>query len=78
MSKQDKLIQKILEEKTITYQEAEKILLFLGYIMRTPRSGSSHVSFTKDENQRTVTLVKTQNPVKRYLIKQIKEILQNG
>lgn len=77
MSKKDKLIQKILDEKDITYQECEKVLISLGYKIRTPRSGGSHVSFTKDDDERAITLVKTQNPVKKYLIKQVKEAIQN-
>ena len=60
MGQFEKLIQKVLDEKDITYSEAEKILLALGYIARTPRGGSSHITFTKSPNQ-IITLVKTQN-----------------
>ena len=56
MSQFDKLIQKVFDEKDITYQEAEKILISLGYVARTPRSGSSHITFTKSPNQ-IITLV---------------------
>ena len=76
MSRKDKLIQKILEEKELTYNEAEKVLLDLGYVKRTPASGSSHVTFTKDKFN-IITLVKTQSPLKKYAIKLIKEAIQN-
>ena len=74
MSQFDKLIQKVFDEKDITYQEAEKILITLGYVARTPRSGSSHITFTKSPNQ-IITLVKTQKPLKKYLIRLIKEAI---
>ena len=74
MSQFDKLIQKVFDEKDITYQEAEKILIILGYVARTPRSGSSHITFTKSPNQ-IITLVKTQKPLKKYLIRLIKEAI---
>ncbi len=74
MSQFDKLIQKVFDEKDITYQEAEKILISLGYVARTPRSGSSHITFTKSPNQ-IITLVKTQKPLKKYLIRLIKEAI---
>ena len=77
MSKRDKLIAKILDEKEITYSEAEKILISLGYVAVAPQGGSSHITFRKSGTEK-ITLVKTQNPVKKYLIKQIKEIIQNG
>ena len=76
MTKYDKLIKKILDEKDITYEEAKKVLISLGYIQRTPRGGSSHVTFTKD-TIKAITLVKTQNPLKRYLVKKVKEAIQN-
>ena len=74
MGQFEKLIQKVLDEKDITYSEAEKILLALGYIARTPRGGSSHITFTKSPNQ-IITLVKTQKPLKKYLIRLIKEAI---
>lgn len=76
MSQFDKLIQKIIEEKDITYLEAEKVLISLGYIARSPKGGSSHITFTKSPNQ-IITLVKTQKPLKKYLIRLIKEAILN-
>lgn len=74
MSQFDKLIQSVLDEKSITYQEAEKILLYLGYTARAPKTGSSHITFTKSPNQ-IITLVRTQKPLKKYLIRLIKEAI---
>lgn len=76
MSKWDKLIKKILEDKDVTYKEAEKALISLGYIPVSPSSGSSHITFRKNNTEK-ITLVKTQNPVKKYLIKLIKEAILN-
>ena len=76
MSKQEKLIKKILEEKAITFEEAQKVLVSFGYIQRTPKGGSSHVTFTKSPNK-IITLVKTQKPLKPYAIKLIKEAILN-
>jgi len=76
MSKRDKLIQKILDGKPVTYAEAENILIYFGYNPRPPRSGSSHVTFEKSETK-GITLVRTQNPLKPYLMKELKEAIQN-
>lgn len=75
MTKRDKFIQKILAGKRISYPDAEKILISLGYIPKVPSGGSSHVTFRKD-NCEQITLVKTQNPLKDYLMKQIREVLE--
>lgn len=76
MTKRDKLIVKILEEKEITYSEAEKVLISLGYVPVAPQGGSSHITFRKSGTEK-ITLVRTQNPLKKYLIRQLKEII-NG
>ena len=76
MTKFDKLIQKILNEKDVTFEEGRKVLLSLGYTERTPRGGSSHVTFTKAPNS-AITLVKTQKPLKPYLVKLIKGAIIN-
>jgi predicted RNA binding protein YcfA (HicA-like mRNA interferase family) len=54
----------------VSYKEAEKVLLSLGYDNQYPNGGSSHVSFRK-KNRQTITLVCTKEPVKRYLIEKI-------
>jgi hypothetical protein len=75
MTKRDKLIQKILDGKGISYHDAEKILISLNYIPKMPSGGSSHVTFRKNDREQ-ITLVKTQNPLKDYLMKQIREVLE--
>jgi predicted RNA binding protein YcfA (HicA-like mRNA interferase family) len=58
----------------VSYKDAEKVLLSLGYDNRYPNGGSSHVSFRK-ENRTTITLVCTQDPVKRYLLEKIQNAI---
>jgi predicted RNA binding protein YcfA (HicA-like mRNA interferase family) len=74
MSKRDKLIQKIMKFGEISCQEAEKVLLSLGYDNKYPNGGSSHVTFRKD-NSPNITLVATQKPLKRYLIEKIQNAI---
>ena len=76
MSKWQKLLDKILQEKDITFEEARTALLNLGFAERTPKGGSSHVTYTKAPNS-IITLVKTQKPLKKYLIKLLKEIIKD-
>lgn len=78
MTKKDKLIQKILNGKSvITIEEAEKILLFLGYDTEQPASGSSHITYRKYDCN-SVTLVLTQKELKDYLIKKLQEALRKA
>jgi predicted RNA binding protein YcfA (HicA-like mRNA interferase family) len=74
MGKRSKLIQKIMNFGDVSYKDAEKVLLSLGYDNRYPNGGSSHVSFRK-ENRTTITLVSTQDPVKRYLLEKIQNAI---
>ncbi|GBF23413.1 toxin-antitoxin system toxin component HicA family [Candidatus Gastranaerophilus sp. (ex Termes propinquus)] len=76
MSKRDKLIQKIMTGKNVSYTEASRVLIDLGYIPKQTSGGSSHITFRKNECEKIV-LIQTQNPVKPYIIKQIQEAL-NG
>jgi len=74
MSKRDKLIQKIMRSGEVTYKEAEKVLLSLGYDNRYPNGGSSHISFRK-KNHTTITLISTQEPIKQYLLEKIQNAI---
>ena len=58
----------------VSYKEAEKVLLSLGYDNRYPNNGSSHISFRK-ENRKTITLVSTQETVKQYLLEKIQNAI---
>ena len=49
MSKWDKLIQRIkLLDKNLRFEEIEKVLKYFGYMLKSPRGGSSHFTFRKD------------------------------
>lgn len=48
MSKWDKLIVRICNlSKDLRFDELKKVLESYGYVMNTPRSGSSHYTFRK-------------------------------
>jgi hypothetical protein len=72
VSKRDKLIQKILSNQTITFSEADKVLIILGYISECP--GSSHITYRKDANN-LITLV-IRKELKPYEVKKIQDILK--
>jgi len=74
MSERDKLIQKIMNFGAVSYKEAEKVLLSLGYDNKYPNSGSSHISFRKKDRV-TITLVCTKESIKRYLIEKIQNAI---
>ena len=77
MSKRDKLIQKILNEKSeITPDEAKKVLEQFGFVADGPAGGSSHLTFRKPNSQ-SVTIVLTQNPLKPYMVAKLQAVLKN-
>lgn len=69
----NKLIKKILETKTISFNEADKILKTFGYIPENP--GSSHVTYRKNA-QNLITIVKRKE-LKLYEVRKIQEALKN-
>ncbi|MCD7740293.1 MAG: type II toxin-antitoxin system HicA family toxin [Candidatus Gastranaerophilales bacterium] len=76
MSKREKLIKKILNGKSdISPDEAIKLLESFGFTGTSPKGGSSHLTFRK-QNAKSITIVLTQNPLKPYMIEKLKEILQ--
>lgn len=58
MTTKDKLIQRILDGKRVSYNDAEKILISLGYLLKMPSGGSSHVTSRKNSCGQ-ITFVKT-------------------
>ena len=75
MSKRDKLIQKIFNGNTdITPDEAIKLLRMMNF--HASSAGGSHLTFRKPNN-RSVTIVITQNPIKPYIIEKLQEVLKN-
>ena len=75
MSKKDKLNQKILEGRNISFEEADKVLIKAGFIADSPQSGSSHITYRK-QGKIQVTLVRNRKELKPYQIKMIQEAIQ--
>jgi predicted RNA binding protein YcfA (HicA-like mRNA interferase family) len=73
MSKYEKLIQKILNGKNITYQEAENILLNLGFQLKV--SGSHHI-FRKPGYIKTIS-IKRRKLLYDYQIDDLKKVLKD-
>ena len=73
MSKLQKLIEKILEGRTVSYDEAEKLLIQLGFKIRT--KGSHHVFF-KDNYLKNVS-IKRRSQLLTYQIRELKEVLRD-
>lgn len=71
MTVTDKLISKIFNNGQISYQDAEKILLNLGFQLKT--TGSHHI-FRKNGYQHNITL-KRRPQLLMYQLKQLKEVL---
>lgn len=67
--------QKIKNGRKISYSEAEKVLLRLGYTASAPKGGSSHISFRK-EGKRPITLVRNRKELKIYQMKMIQKALK--
>lgn len=73
MGKTEKLIQKIFAQQQVSYKEAEKILLELGYQLKI--SGSHHV-FRKN-GYKHVTL-KRRPQLLSYQLNDLKEVLKDN
>ena len=73
MSKIDKLISKILEGRTVSYNEAENLLKGLGFGLEV--SGSHHV-FRKKGYARNVS-IKYRHQLLPYQLRDLKEILRD-
>ena len=75
MSKFDKLIKEILSlSKDLRFSELKKVLEYYGYIMESPRSGSSHFTFRK-KGCNPITIPKHE-PIKRIYVQKVKEIVE--
>ena len=73
MSKFEKLIQKILNGTNISYQEAENILLSLGFQVKIR---GSHHNFRKPKYLRTIS-IKRRPQLLSYQIDDLKEVLKD-
>lgn len=73
MSKIEKLIQKIFDGRQISYDDAERVLLFLGFELDIC---SSHHIFRKKGYQKNIS-IKKRSQLKKYQIKDVQEALIN-
>lgn len=73
MSKLQKLIQKILEGRDVSYEEAENLLLKLGF--NVDIRGSHHI-FRKKGYLNNVSL-KRRSQLLPYQVNELKEVLRN-
>ena len=73
MSKLDKLIKKILNGKNVSYDDAENILITLGFQLKI--SGSHHI-FRKPQYQKTVS-IKIRPQLMPYQVNDLKEVLKD-
>ncbi len=72
MSKFQKLVEKVLEGRNVSYEDAEKILEHLGFKKRV--RGSHHV-FSKDNYIKNVS-IKKRSQLLSYQVNDLKEVLR--
>ena len=76
MSKWDKLIVRICNlSKDLRFDELKKVLEGYGYVMNTPRSGSSHYTFRKQGCQ-PITIPKHE-PIKKTYVEMVRQIVES-
>lgn len=73
VSKFEKLKLKIKNGQTVSYEEAEGLLLKLGFKMRSP--GSSHFIFWKEGYEKNIAL-KKRSQLLSYQIRLLEEVLK--
>lgn len=75
MSKFDKLLDRISSlDNNMRFAELKKVLEKLGYEMRGPSSGSSHMTFRKaGHNPITIPI---HDPIKKTYVEKVKEIIE--
>lgn len=73
MSKLEKLIEKVLNGKNITYDDAEHLLMYLGFTLKIK---ASHHIFRKPQYHRVISLKKRPQLLK-YQIDDLKEVLED-
>ncbi len=75
MSKKEKLIQKLRNNPTnVRFETLQSLLLYYGFIERTPKGGSSH--YTYIFKQYIITIPK-HKPVKSIYVKKVLSILED-
>lgn len=73
MSKLEKLIHKILNGKNVSYNEAENVLMNLGFQLKIR---GSHHNFRKPQYHRTLS-IKRRSQLFSYQIDDLKEVLKD-
>lgn len=73
MSKLEKLIEKILNGKNVTYDDAENVLGYLGFTLKIR---ASHHIFRKPQYYRVIT-IKKRSQLLRYQIDELQEVLKD-
>ena len=73
MSKREKIIRKIMEERSVSFEEAQSLLIYLGY---DERSNGSHHVFTKDNH--TPVNLKKRTELLLYQLKDLQGALKKN
>ena len=75
MSQWDKLLKRISGlAKDIRFDELRKILESYGYVMKSPKGGSSHYTFRKPGCQ-PITIPRHE-PIKRVYVEMVRQIVE--
>lgn len=78
LTKRDKLIKKMkTSPNNISPDEVEKVLKWIGFQKRRNNAGS-HQVFKRKSDGKVFNLVLTNNPVKRYQVKELLMIIEEG
>lgn len=76
MSKKDKLIKKLRNQPNgMSPEEMEQILIHIGYKFRNQEGSHKHFLRVKNGVNHRFDLVMNKNPVKRYLVDYLLEII---
>jgi len=74
MSKWEKLLRRILAlSKDLRFDELRKVLESYGYVMKAPKSGSSHYTFRK-WGSNPITIPKDE-PIKRVYVEMVRDVV---
>ena len=71
MSKKDKEIKKLLQQKTLISKEAVRLLELDGWVIDKKHSGTSHTQFEHPIKKGKVTVPLNKNPLKEKTLKTI-------
>ena len=76
MSKWDKLITRICDlSNDLRFDELRKVLESCGYEMNSPRSGSCHYTFRKEEC--TPITIPKHEPIKKVYVEMVRQIVES-